>query len=213
MRLKVNPKIPSIDKYSKNGNKWNLRERKNSPGWVGVRFPVHNFSLGYQGLTVQWWRKYIPKNAKVLMTSEENKIKDQIHEKFPKWDITTTDMYVNLHELVRKKLNKSDTDIEADICEQGSIPGKYDAVTSQAMLEHIYDPFGAMKNMASVLKKDGILQTHTAGVQQAYHRAPVDCFRFMRDWWTELQKHLDLELLEYIGYKNHQIFALYRKTK
>ena len=61
---------------------------------------------------------------------------------------------------------------------------KYDKIICIAILEHVYDPFKAVKNLRKMLKDDGILYGYVPYLYQ-YH-APKDLkfqdyFRFSKD--------------------------------
>lgn len=76
-------------------------------------------------------------------------------------------------------------DIVCDICSDiDGLEGKYDKIICIAILEHVYDPFKAIKNLHSMLKKNGII---FGMVPYLYHyHAPKDLkfqdyFRFSKD--------------------------------
>ena len=77
-------------------------------------------------------------------------------------------------------------DIVFDLCSKdiGSIENKYDKIVCIAILEHVYNPFDAVKNLFKMLKPNGILFGY---VPYLYHyHAPKDLqfqdyFRFSKD--------------------------------
>ena len=77
-------------------------------------------------------------------------------------------------------------DIICDICSEeiNGLEKKYDKIICIAILEHVYDPFKAVKNLKKMLKDDGILYGY---VPYLYHyHAPKDLkfqdyFRFSKD--------------------------------
>ncbi len=78
--------------------------------------------------------------------------------------------------------------------------GKFDCIVSQAMLEHLVHPYKHVCDLADSLNTAGYLVLHTVLPGFAYHRFPVDCFRFFPDWFEELSSRLHLEVCDkYIG--------------
>jgi hypothetical protein len=70
-------------------------------------------------------------------------------------------------------------------------PSKFDCVISQAILEHLIDPYKHVKDCASLLTDGGHLLIHTVMPGFIYHRHPVDCMRFYPDWFEEVAKRLN----------------------
>ena len=85
-------------------------------------------------------------------------------------------------------------DIICDICSEeiNGLEMKYDKIICIAILEHVYDPFKAVKNLRKMLKDDGILYGY---VPYLYHyHAPKDLkfqdyFRFSKDALAYLFKN------------------------
>jgi SAM-dependent methyltransferase len=78
--------------------------------------------------------------------------------------------------------------------------GKFDVIISQAMLEHLLDPYRHVTDLSGMLNPGGhlILHTHIPGF--SYHRHPIDCLRFYPDWFEEVAKRLNLSVSDrYIG--------------
>ena len=91
-------------------------------------------------------------------------------------------------------------DIIFDICEDESneLAEKYDKIICLAILEHVYDPFKAIKNLKRMLKKNGVIFGYVPYLYN-YH-APQDLkfqdyFRFSKDALSYLFKDFnDVEL-------------------
>jgi SAM-dependent methyltransferase len=71
----------------------------------------------------------------------------------------------------------------------------FDLVVSQEVLEHVRDPFRAMKEMRRVLKKDGILYCQVPFII-GYHPGPTDFWRFTREGIRQLVEQANFECLE-----------------
>lgn len=190
--------------FSKSNNSWNY-DRHNHV-WIGGQFKANNLSGGYHGILKQWWEHYIDitKESRVLLVSEGNDVKKSFEEVYPKWSFRTTDKYYDL---------QSEPDIIADICDYNSLPeNEFDLVICQATLEHLYNPWSAIKNFERTLNSNGVLviQTHPPGFQ--YHSFPRDYIRFMKDWWYDIPVYIDsLDLLELYMDSNQQVFVTYLK--
>jgi len=93
---------------------------------------------------------------------------------------------------------------------------QFDIVFSQALLEHVCRPSIVLENFTRATKPGGIIVLHTHRPGRAFHPYPVDCVRFFKDFFTEMQKYLPIELIEYIehpstGPKSYHVFVAYRK--
>lgn len=174
--------------------------------WIGNRYPLPNLSGGWHGLIYQWISIYSKKftNPKVLLVSESVDVKKQLQEDFLNWKIETTDLYWDL---------QSKPDIIADICKPDSLPkNKYNLVINSAMLEHVYDPFIAMKNMFSSIDT-GFLISTTHPPHFGYHQHPRDYMRFVIDWWYDMPKNINdnIELIELYQLDQDYVFTCYEK--
>ena len=187
-------------KYSKYNKIWNINT---DDGFVGKQITCSNSSLGYHGILKQWWEEYNT-GVDVLLIAENNKVKQEFQDIYPKWNITTLNFNENY---------TNDTDINVDLCLfENPILNKYDLIINQTILQHLYNPFQAMYNLTSRLKPNGIIVSHTHPPAFNYHQCPRDYFRFMIDWWIDLPKYIEkIELLELYMYNNNHVFTTYRK--
>ncbi len=87
----------------------------------------------------------------------------------------------------------------------------YDVVVTQAILEHIVNPYGFVSKLAHLTEPGGhlIIHTHTPGFP--YHRFPVDCLRYFPDWFEEVARHFDLDVIDITTQAAH-LFAVFRKV-
>jgi len=69
-----------------------------------------------------------------------------------------------------------------------------DLIASQAVIEHLVDPFKHLADCYNLLKPGGhmVFSTVIPGFQ--YHRYPVDCLRFFPDWFEGVARRLDAEV-------------------
>lgn len=74
------------------------------------------------------------------------------------------------------------------------MPGDYDLIISQAMFEHLIDPFKHLEDLSKLLKRGGYLIIHTHLPGYTYHRFPIDAIRFFPDWFESSAKKLGLKV-------------------
>lgn len=85
--------------------------------------------------------------------------------------------------------------------------GQFDLILTQAMLEHLLDPYKHVRDLCESLAPQGQLVLHTVLPGFPYHRHPIDCVRFFPDWFEAVADRLNLEIEEkYIG----QLRIMYR---
>lgn len=197
--------------FSLNNLTWDYAFREYFTGGV---LRIHNPSGGFHGLLQQWWDYYAIQGVNnVLLISEGNVAKHELELLYPNWRITTLDLHYEV-------TNGEPADMIGDICDYNLISKlnmspNFDIVINQALLEHVYNPFEAMKNMISFLKDDGVLITMTCAQKFIYHAYPSDCFRFMVDWWYNLPTQIiGIQLLElYEDVYESCVFSCYKKIK
>lgn len=89
-----------------------------------------------------------------------------------------------------------DADFTWDFEQDPPDMGRFDLALSQAMLEHLIDPYKHMRDLASLLEPGGHIVVLTVLPGFNYHRYPVDCFRFFPDWFEEVGKRLELDVVD-----------------
>lgn len=142
---------------------------------------------------------------RVLLTGETNKnkkvIRKKLYKQFSQSIIKTAgllknvDYFWNFEKDIPKKL------------------GKYSLIISQAMIEHLVNPYKHIRDLSSSLEKNGYLIVHSVMPGFFYHRHPVDTLRFYPDWFEEIAKkeRCNLKVVKRI-YRNLHLFYLYKKT-
>jgi SAM-dependent methyltransferase len=105
-------------------------------------------------------------------------------------------------------------DIICDICNDISgLEEKYDKIICLAILEHVYDPFKAIQNLRSMLKKSGMIYGFVPYLYN-YH-APIDLkfqdyFRFSKDSLAYLFKDFyQIELFPFRGRLSSSLHMLF----
>jgi SAM-dependent methyltransferase len=86
-----------------------------------------------------------------------------------------------------------------DVCASAeSLPfadGVFDVVVSQEVLEHVRNPFQAMREMGRVLKPGGLVYCQVPFII-GYHPGPRDYWRFTREGIREMAEQAGLECKE-----------------
>ena len=196
-------------KYYRASRDWNIEVDNISWFNKSDRFKVSNLTQGYHGILKQWWEAYFPNKSPidVLLTAENNLVKQEFNNAYPQWQITTTDLFTELRD------DLSSCDIVCDLCDRKINQkqfGEYDLILSQAIIEHTYDPLTYVVNLCSILKKDGYLFLHTVTPGFPYHAFPRDYFRFFADWFVDLphiikkiNPDLNLEITELLDIRKN----------
>lgn len=189
--------------YSKLGIKY---ENCNKPG---IRVP--NLSGNYHSVLRQFWEAH-GLGRECLLVSESKRVKMLMEKIYPGVSFTTADLYFEL--LGKEECDKPD--IVWDVClppNEHLFPKMFESIICHALLEHVIAPTTAIKNMFSLLAKDGYLYglTHTPSFPR--HRYPRDYFRFHHDYFEDLPSYLlklyciKVELMELYSKEGVVIFA------
>jgi SAM-dependent methyltransferase len=181
--------------------------------WINGRFDINNSSGGYHNLMKDWWEKYNNGND-VLIVGEGQSAKNDFQAIYPEWNVHTVDQDT--------QWTKGDINITGDICEEQTLEKeRYSLVICQSVLEHVFDPVAAIKNMLKSLKRDGILcvSTHPPGLGKyvvevgfPYHPGPRDYLRFHLDFFEDFpeKSKINADVLEVFDNGTH-IGACYKK--
>jgi hypothetical protein len=95
-----------------------------------------------------------------------------------------------------------------EVAPPAEIP-RVEIVASQAMLEHLVDPYRHVRDCYSLLKPGGHLIFHTVMPGFKYHRFPVDCVRFHPDWFEVAAERLGAEVaLRSVSTEAHIVYCL-----
>lgn len=88
--------------------------------------------------------------------------------------------------------------------------GRFACIVSQAMIEHLIDPYKHLRDCAEHLQPGGYLLVHSVLPGFVYHRHPVDCLRFYPDWFEEVGKRLGLAIVDKCISDGHIVYK-YRR--
>ena len=84
--------------------------------------------------------------------------------------------------------------------------GPFDCIVSQAMLEHLINPYKHVCDLYCLLENGGhlILHTHIPGFE--YHRYPIDCMRFFPDWFEVMADRLGAAIVDKCIYERRILY-------
>ncbi len=154
-------------------------------------------SAVYHGEIIKWARDLQPKA--ILFAGENNetavRLKDIIQaEKVYTAGLSGTDFQWNFEK-------------DAPVLDE-----KFDLLISQAILEHLLNPYKHVEDLSNLLQENGHLILHTVLPGFAYHRHPIDSLRFFPDWFEEVGQRMNMEVVKKRIVGTH-IFYMYKKMK
>lgn len=166
-------------------------------GWrMGGNIPVPGHSSrGYHGL-FKIWADHVKQTGAGILTGEDE----------PSVGYILCDEILSIDSLSLVNYSKW------DLTEKPYPHNKVDFIFSQATLEHVHDPFGALKNMSNSLLSEGRIYLHTHGPDCKLHRYPVDCCRFFPDFFKVAAQKLDLTIEDCI-WTSHHCFYLFKNKE
>lgn len=195
--------LSQVSAYSATGRCWNTRVSSGIGGWIAAP----NHSHGYHGLLQQWWDAY-GLGSSCLLVSESRQVAATFQTLYPNTKMVATDYYLGLGK------NQAQTDVVWNLYEP--IPPElgvtsFGSVVCQATFEHLMDPVGVMRKLATLLGDGSHLYLHTHTPLYPYHGWPKDYLRYFPDWFLDLGSVVpDLEVVEMYCARGHG-FAAYRK--
>jgi SAM-dependent methyltransferase len=148
----------------------------------------------YRGEIIKWTLDLKPK---VILFAGENKetvlrLKEIVHAE----EVYTTGL--------------ADTDFKWDFEKDAPVVAeRFDLLISQAILEHLLNPYKHVEDLRGLVQKNGHLILHTVMPGFPYHRHPIDSVRFYPDWFEEVAQRLSMEIVKKRIVGTH-IFYMYR---
>jgi len=85
--------------------------------------------------------------------------------------------------------------------------GKYNLIVSQAILEHLIDPYKHLRDLSNILEPGGLLIAHSVMPGYEYHRYPIDAVRFYPDWFETVGMRLNLKIVNKYIRNSHLIYC------
>jgi len=154
----------------------------------------------YFGEIIKWAQDITPRPRRTLLAGENKNVVKYLQPKIQVKDICTTGL-LNI-------------DYEWNFENSPPKMGEFDLIISQAILEHLLNPYKHMCDLASLLAPGGFLIVLTVGPGHPYHRYPIDACRFYPDWFEETAKRLNLDIVKkrVKDPKNNYIFYMFQKS-
>lgn len=153
----------------------------------------------YFGEIIKWAQDINPAPKRVLLAGENNDTARHLQPEIRVEHIYTSGL--------------SNVDYEWNYENDPPQMGSFDLIISQAILEHLLNPYKHMYDLASLLTPGGYLIVHSVCPGHPYHRYPIDACRFYPDWFEEIAKRLNLDIIKkrIKDTINNQIFYMYQK--
>lgn len=136
---------------------------------------------------------------RVLLDGDNKLIKNQFKERF---NFKTSDV------LTVGIGNDFDYDWNFENDPPKNLPKNFDLIISQAMLEHLIDPYKHMVDLTNRLRHGGVLIVHTVMPGFPYHRFPIDAVRFFPDWFETSADRLNLRIIRKFQRDFHLFYLL-----
>lgn len=158
---------------------------------------VHNESAGFAGEFIKWSQNITPPPNRILLAGESRSILEYLRHPFREQALFTTGL--------------SNADYEWNFERDPPSMGEFDLVMSQAILEHLLNPYKHSCDLVSITAPGGFLIVHGAGPGFPYHRFPIDACRLYPDWFEEIAERMNLLIVRKRIRKDHNTFYMYQK--
>jgi len=152
----------------------------------------------YHGEVIRWVQELTTSPARTLLAGEGKGATAELKKVMQLGDVTTTGVL--------------DVDVPWNFEEPAPQMGSFDLIISQAILEHLIDPYGHMLSLCDLLQTDGYLLIHTVTPGFVYHRYPIDAYRFFPDFFERIAEDQGLFIHRRRIHDNHIFYMLQKKT-
>jgi SAM-dependent methyltransferase len=163
------------------------------------QYTVHDLpseSGFYHGEIIRWVQQLSPVPERPLLAGEARPAAAELARVMKLGRVTTAGVL--------------DVDISWEFEEEPPAMGPFDLVISQAILEHLLDPYLHIRALGKVLAPGGFLLVHTVTPGFVYHRYPIDCCRFFPDFFETFALKSGLIVQRKRVHENH-IFYLFKR--
>ncbi len=163
-------------------------------------YTFHNLpseSAYYHGEIIRWVQMLDTPPERTLLAGEAKRAATELAKIMDLGEIVTAGVL--------------DVDTPWNFEEKAPEMGKFNLIISQAILEHLLDPYQHMLALNQLLKTRGYLLVHTVTPGFVYHRYPIDSFRFFPDFFETFAERANLSVCKRRVHDNH-IFYLFQKS-
>ena len=183
-------------------------EIEEDSAWISGRWDMPNSSKGYHGLLKTWFDHFGLKGKGLLIGERAQAVKETFQDAFPEAEILTVDFS---DKIGGNNIGAEPSDIDWNICISPDRKLRdQNWIICQAVLEHVVNPYDAVENMISLLKRNGRLFIHTHSPKFQEHRFPIDCYRFLKDIWFEYAKEFNVKIDDLLWTDRHS-FVVYKQ--
>lgn len=155
-------------------------------------------SCYYHGEIISWVRKLTPKPQRTLLAGEGRQAAVELAKVMPLGDSCTAGVL--------------DVDYPWNFEEKPPEIGRFDLIISQAILEHLINPYQHILDLSNLLNTNGYLLLHTVTPGFVYHRYPIDTCRFFPDFFETFAEKRDLRIRRKRVHDCH-IFYLFQQNE
>jgi SAM-dependent methyltransferase len=149
----------------------------------------------YHGELIKWARDLKPKA--ILFAGENNETAIRLKELMQAEKVYTAGL--------------TGTDFQWDFEKDAPrLEENFDLLVSQAILEHLLNPYKHVEDLSNLLQENGHLILHTVLPGFQYHRHPIDAMRFFPDWFEEAGQRMGMKVVRKRIVGTH-IFYMYKK--
>ncbi|GAI20368.1 unnamed protein product, partial [marine sediment metagenome] len=142
---------------------------------------------------------YVPRN--ILLDGDNKSIVNQFKERFN----------FNSSKVITVGIGKDfDYNWNFENDPPQNLPKDFDLIISQAMFEHLLNPYKHLSDLTKRLQSGGVIIVHTLMPGFAYHRYPIDAFRFFPDWFEAASERLYLSITRKLQ-RDFNIFYVLKK--
>ncbi len=152
----------------------------------------------YHGEIIRWVQKLSPAPKRTLLAGEAKQAAAKLAKVMELGEVTTAGVL--------------DVDMDWNFEEKPPEMGTFDLIVSQAILEHLLDPYQHMLSLSDLLAAGGYLLVHTVTPGFVYHRYPIDAYRFFPDFFERFAQKTDLLILRKRVKDNHIFYLFQRKA-
>lgn len=163
--------------------------------------PAPNLSSGFHGLLFEYM-KYYGIGKTCILTAEPLEVIPIFEERFPGVEFSVLSYFGEKGEKFKQDLNILFNYVKT-----------FDTVFSQATLEHVCRPSIMIENLVNMCNISGHIIIHSVNPGFALHRFPIDCVRFFKDFYFDLQKYLPIKIVAFAEQGTHQFVAYERIDK
>lgn len=173
------------------------------PNWkqfINQHIPAPNLSQAYHRTLIEYMKHYGVGDS-ILLVGEPEACKSVFYNHFGN---VTVDVLSYSGERGENYIN--DLNILTDFDKT------YSTVFSQAVLEHVCRPSIYVENLSRLTKTGGHIVLMSVGPKFGYHRFPIDCVRFFKDFYEDLQRYIPIKLCEFEQDELDCQFVLYERS-